>query len=198
MLKKSCIKINAIILAAGNSSRFNGNKLLSIYNEKPLAMHIIEKSFEVGFKDIILVTQYSELKEMLKDKDIKIIRNCMPNKGISYSIKLGLKECRNCDGVMFLVCDQPYISDKTMKDLIEIFKENPDRIISSKYCGKLRNPNIFPKKYFKELLELNGDMGGKSIILNNLNNVFEYEIENELEVLDIDTKEDLNKINTLI
>ena len=27
---------------------------------------------------------------------------------------------------------------------------------------------------------------------------FEYEIENELEVLDIDTKEDLNKINTLI
>ena len=56
----------------------------------------------------------------------------------------------------------------------------------------------FPKKYFKELLELNGDMEEKSIILNNLNNVFEYEIENELEVLDIDTKEDLNKINTLI
>ena len=52
MLKKSCIKINAIILAAGNSSRFNGNKLLSIYNEKPLAMHIIEKSFEVGFKAV--------------------------------------------------------------------------------------------------------------------------------------------------
>ena len=103
MLKKSCIKINAIILAAGNSSRFNGNKLLSIYNEKPLAMHIIEKSFEVGFKDIILVTQYSELKEMLKDRDIKIIRNCMPNKGISYSIKLGLKECRNCDLNIYLL-----------------------------------------------------------------------------------------------
>ena len=32
----------------------------------------------------------------------------------------------------------------------------------------------------------------------DLDNVLEYEIKNELEVLDIDTKEDLNKINTLI
>ena len=55
MLKKSCIKINAIILAAGNSSRFNGNKLLSIYNEKPLAMHIIEKSFGLDIMSILFV-----------------------------------------------------------------------------------------------------------------------------------------------
>ncbi len=29
------MKINLILLAAGNSKRFNGNKLLAIYKEKP-------------------------------------------------------------------------------------------------------------------------------------------------------------------
>ena len=37
------IKINLILLASGNSTRFKGNKLLEMVNNKPMYMNVIEK-----------------------------------------------------------------------------------------------------------------------------------------------------------
>ena len=42
--------INLILLAAGNSKRFNGNKLLAIYKDKPIYMHIVEKVLDFWIK----------------------------------------------------------------------------------------------------------------------------------------------------
>ena len=43
------MKINLILLAAGNSNRFKGNKLLATINNKPMYMNIIEKVLKINF-----------------------------------------------------------------------------------------------------------------------------------------------------
>ena len=52
----------------------------------------------------------------------------------------------------------------------------------------LLNPTIFTRKYKQKLLNLSGDKGGKKIILDNLDDLFTFEILDKKEVKDIDFK----------
>ena len=62
------MKMNLILLASGNSTRFKGNKLLALVDNKPMYMNVIEKILKLNFNKVILVTQYEEIKTGLMKK----------------------------------------------------------------------------------------------------------------------------------
>ena len=188
------MKINLILLAAGNSKRFNGNKLLAIYKNKPIYMYIVEKVVNLKINKIICVTQYEEIKEALLNTNINVVMNNNSNLGISSSIKIGINFDKNADGYMFMVCDQPFISIQTLNSVIDNFIKG-DKGIVCVGCGNNKgNPVIFSKKYINELLSLEGDNGGKVIIKWNLNDLKIVNINNRIELVDIDTQEEFVKI----
>ena len=154
------MKINMILLAAGNSNRFRGNKLLTMVNNKPMYMNVIEKVLKISFNKIILVTQYEEIKEALLEQPIQIVMNKNSQLGISYSIKLGIQRDRKADAYMFMVCDQPFISLFSIETLIDRFIKSDKGMACLECKGSLGNPAIFSKKYKNELLSLKGDIGG--------------------------------------
>ncbi|MCI9303260.1 nucleotidyltransferase family protein [Clostridium sp.] len=188
------MKINLILLAAGNSKRFNGNKLLAIYKNKSMYMYIVEKVLNLKINKIICVTQYEEIKNSLLNTNIDVVINTKSDLGISNSIKLGINFDKNVDGYMFMVCDQPFISVKTLNLVIDNFVSG-DKGIVCVGCGNNKgNPVIFSKKYINELLSLEGDNGGKKVINNNLNDLKIVKIDNEIELVDIDTQEKLRSL----
>ena len=188
------MKINLILLAAGNSKRFNGNKLLAIYKNKPIYMYIVEKVVNLKINKIICVTQYEEIKEALLNTNINVVMNNNSNLGISSSIKIGINFDKNADGYMFMVCDQPFISIQTLNSVIDNFIKG-DKGLVCVGCGNNKgNPVIFSKKYINELLSLEGDNGGKVIIKGNLNDLKIVNINNRIELVDIDTQEEFVKI----
>ena len=139
------MKINLILLAAGNSKRFNGNKLLAIYKNKPIYMYIVEKVVNLKINKIICVTQYEEIKEALLNTNINVVMNNNSNLGISSSIKIGINFDKNADGYMFMVCDQPFISIQTLNSVIDNFIKG-DKGIVCVGCGNNKgNPVIFSK-----------------------------------------------------
>lgn len=189
--------INLILLAAGNSKRFNGNKLLAIYKDKPIYMHIVEKVLDLKVNKIICVTQYEEIKEALLNTNINVVMNDNSSLGISSSIKLGINFDKNADGYMFMVCDQPFISVQTLKSVIDNFI-NGDKGIVCVGCGDNKgNPVIFSKRYINELLSLEGDSGGKRILKGHLNDLNIVNVDNEIELIDIDTQEVFGKLTDL-
>lgn len=191
------MKINLILLAAGNSKRFNGNKLLAIYKEKPIYMHIVNNVLKLEVNKIICVTQYEEIKEALLNTNINVVMNTNSSLGISSSIKLGINFDKEADGYMFMVCDQPFITEKTLKILLDNFI-NGEKGIVCVGCGNNKgNPVIFSKKYINELLSLQGDNGGKRILKGHLNDLNVVNIDNEIELLDIDTQEEFTKVSHL-
>lgn len=210
------MKTNLILLAAGNSTRFKGNKIMHEFQGKPLGVHIIDKGTSVPFNSIILVTQYKEFAKLVNDKynsissekieakfesasecvgdklfRINIIINDEPNKGISHSIKLGLEQCKDCDSVMFAVCDQPFITEKTMNGMIKAMKDTEKNIICAGDGDALGNPTLFHMKYREELMKLEGDVGGKKVIKKLMGDTFIYQVEDVKELIDFDTKESL-------
>lgn len=196
------MKITAIILASGFSKRFKGNKLLALYEEKPLVMHIIDKVARQDFYEMIVVSQYDEIlsltSHVTSSKSItKAVKNNNPQRGISESIKLGIKASQPCDAYMFFVGDAPFIREETIKDMMGRYKALETKetaILCPFYEGEKGNPVIFSHVYQKEFMELSGDEGGKQLIARHNECVIKYEVGHRKELFDIDTQLDFNQL----
>ena len=182
--------ITAIVMASGFSKRMGLNKLLMKYNDKFLIEHTLEKISQCDFAEKIIVTQYEEIEKLTNN--FKVVINENAHKGQSESIKLGVKSSEKCDGYMFFVADQPLINQKDIEKLIRVFRENKDFIVIPKYKEKHGNPVIYPSLYKEEILRLEGDKGGKSIIKSS-NKIKYVEVEEDT-LFDIDNKDDFNKL----
>jgi molybdenum cofactor cytidylyltransferase len=207
-MKDQSYKISIILLAAGNSKRFQGNKLLTAVEGKPMYLHMVDKIKDISAEMIVLVTQYDEISHYICDNsaynNISVVNNNQSELGISHSIKLGLEYCiksgelgkkEPSEGIpphayLFAVCDQPWLRKESIHKLIAEFLHSSKRIACLSYQGKLGNPVIFDKIYEQELLELTGDVGGKNVVKRHLEDVIIVEAKDYRELADIDTKQD--------
>lgn len=127
--------IHIIYMAAGNSRRFGSNKLLHIWHGKMLYRHTLDMLSDIVSSrkinedidyDITLtvVTQYDRIIADLDGrKDINTVFCGDSRLGASYTIKAGINSLmgrlKKDDWLLFIVADQPYLSEKTILEFIE-------------------------------------------------------------------------------
>lgn len=158
------MKLGCVIMAAGASSRFGSNKLLTPLQGRPLYAYPLRAVSESVFSSVTVVTACPPIAEAAKSLGFQITENAQPKKGISHTIELGLSSLSHCDGVLFMTADQPFLSCCTLNKLAEAFRQQPGRIIAASSGGVRGNPCLFPKALFPELLALTGDTGGGAVI----------------------------------
>lgn len=196
-------EVHGIYLAAGFSRRFGGNKLLTLLEDKPMYLHLLERlkklQQEKKLQSLTVVTQYEEILDALQKQGIQAVKNEQSILGISSSLKLGLKTAfytwqQNCKSratehyYMFFVADQPFLKKKTIEEFLAAFLRTQKGIGCVAHEGKYGNPVIFHEKYVPELLELDGDQGGKRVLNRHLEDVFGFEVEEKKELTDIDRR----------
>jgi molybdenum cofactor cytidylyltransferase len=206
--KLSNKKIALILLAAGNSVRFGGNKLLSVYHGKQMYRHIVDQVERLApetFAEKIVVSQYQEILTDLEKNGYTAVENPAPEQGISHSIHLGLgvlrllrenentpdAVCERCetavDAVCFAVCDQPDLKAETLAGFIAGWEKSGKTIGCLSHDGIAGNPVIFDVRYADELCALTGDIGGKRVLKAHPKEVYYHEITDGAELVDIDT-----------
>ncbi len=191
-----------------NKHKIQNKKLV---NENDLSN---EKNFDV---DIVVVSQYDEILNDNNYKDkVFMLKNDNASEGLSASIKLGVEFCKGShsspirtvgasytsakqgsarahsyDAVVFVNADLPHLPDKELANFIfySILNKNG---IAVMYSDDYKNPAYFEKKYFDDLMTLSGDKGARELFDKYKMNVYKYYINNKY-LLDIDTKEDLEK-----
>ena len=169
--------------------------MLHKINKKPMYLHTLDKLIDLkkvndNIDEIIFVTKYDEIINNLKNKDIKVIKNNNSEFGISQSIKLGISNSFN-NAYMFIVCDQPYIKKETINKFINEFIRSKKNLGCVSNDSILLNPTIFTDKYKDKLLKLDGDKGGKKIILKNIDDLFIFDVLEKRGLIDIDYKSQL-------
>lgn len=182
------MKIDLCVLAAGNARRFCGNKLLCEFKGKPLIRHLLDKIDPILFSHVYVVTQYDQIASIAREYDFEIIMNDAPDLGIGYSIKLASMQCQS-DAIMFVVSDQPFLKEDTIKKMVEL--ANHEDIIALEYDHIFYNPMIFPAKYLDDLKHLQNHRGAKQLIKGK--SIVSVPCD-ALEIVDIDTREDLNTL----
>ena len=143
--------ITAILLAAGQSKRFkNGNKLLKNYKGKYLINHILKSLIKSKVNKIIIVLGHEnrKIKKIaLKNNKITFVINSQYLKGISTSIKSGLKKISKKNiGFLIAHADMPLVSKKIFNTLCLALKNKKKEIFVPVYKKKVGNPLAF--KYF--------------------------------------------------
>lgn len=190
--------MDLVILAAGAGKRFGGKKLLVDIKGHKLYEHmynIYEKAYK--FNNRLIVSGDTEILDFYKTKGFTIVYNGEPELGKSRSITLAIKRLESFGdsmSVMFGVCDQPLLRWETVRILIEHFNRSDKSIAVLRFNDKTGNPCIFSNRWYRELINLRGDCGGKKIIKNNLQEVMFQDVDEEEELLDIDTRETYNRI----
>ena len=116
--------VTLILLAAGDSRRFDGNKLLYPLEGKPLYRHLADRMAALKgsiFEKICLVSQYEEILAGAREMGFEVCRNDRSDLGISHSVHLGLSMAGEEDVCCFAVCDQPWLKAETVRGLVEGF-----------------------------------------------------------------------------
>lgn len=190
------MKTHIIYLAAGNSRRFNSNKLLYLWQGKALYRHGLDELIKLveSSDDCQLIVVYQNQKDIYNYPKITNIVNPRSELGISYSIKAGLTAINETDkifNIMFVVADQPYLKYTTITNMLDAFNNSNYTLASLKYHNQVGNPTIFKNKYFNELMALTGDTGGRKIINQHQEECLFYQVDDPLELYDIDKQTDL-------
>ena len=125
------------------------------------------------------------------------VENREPERGISWSLKLGLRamleEKPELEGVLFCVCDQPGLQAATIQKIWNRAAVRRGRIICAGHEGRPGNPVLWPKAYFPELMELEGDVGGRAVMARHPDRIDIVE-SRETELRDIDRREDMEEV----
>lgn len=154
------MKIDAIILAAGLSSRMGANKLLLPYAGKPILQHVIDLVAALPFYSRTLVSRAESLAGVAIPKGFRCLINPTPEAGQSASMRLGLEAAAG-DGYLFFQGDQPLLDAETVKAVLAL--ADGGSIVVPRHAGRPGNPVFFPARLKSELMAVKGDRGGRSV-----------------------------------
>ncbi|MCQ0110016.1 nucleotidyltransferase family protein [Zhouia amylolytica] len=187
-----------LILAAGSSSRMGEPKQLLSLGKQNLINTVIENALKSSAKKVfcVLGAYAKEIENTGLPNGVKILYNSEWQNGLGTSIAVGVEQISSLEeefsGLLLILGDQPKVDFKYINKLIALFKEDPSKIIASKYKSGNGVPVLFPLKYFGCLTQLSGDKGAKHF-LKEINSDH-IEVIDEIGLLDdLDTPEDYQK-----
>ncbi len=184
--------VAAVILAAGRSTRMGGpNKLLAELNGKKLVRIVAEQALASKASPVTVVTghQAAEVRAALNGLDVRFVHNPDFAEGLATSVKAGIASLpESADGAMICLGDMPLIDARLIDRLIEAFAPDHGSLIVVPVAGGRRgNPVLWSRRFFPELLTLEGDFGARHLIASHAEAVAEVEVDGKSAFLDIDT-----------
>lgn len=166
-----------------------------------IAAHMDETEFqEFTIGEKIVVTQYEEIREAAQQAGLGCRINKEPELGISHSIRLGVEAVEELskggtqDAILFVVCDQPELTEEVFYGLIRSYEASSKRIACVADGERLGNPVIFESAYWEELKSLCEEQGGKTVLKRHREDVELYQVKDGKKLRDIDCLWDLKPL----
>jgi molybdenum cofactor cytidylyltransferase len=189
-------QVSAVVLAAGRSTRMGGpNKLLAELNGQKLVRIVTEQALASKAKDVIVVTghQAELVEKALAGLNVTFVRNPNFAGGLASSVKAGISAVpARADGAVICLGDMPMISAGLIDHLIEAFAPDRGNLIAVPVSdGRRGNPVLWSRRFFNELMTLDGDIGARHLIAKHNETVAEVPVEGDGAFLDIDTPQAL-------
>ena len=188
-------RIAAIVLAAGQSSRMGTNKLLSDVGGKSLVRRAAQAAADSAAISTLVVTGNGSenVRAALAGLPVSFANNPDFPKGLSSSLRQGLSALPDdCDGAVILLGDMPDVTSVLIDKLIVAFDPAEDRAICvATRHGKRGNPVLWARRFFPEMMAIEGDTGARHLIAQYEELVCEVEAADDGPLIDIDTPEAL-------
>jgi molybdenum cofactor cytidylyltransferase len=185
-------QVALVLLAAGRSRRFaDGDKLTEPFLDKPLAYHVVTALEDVPFLARIAVVSNTSLD--FGTLGYEVVENADPSLGQARSLCCGVTRARElgAEAVLIALADMPRVTAGLIFHMIDT-ANGADTVVAASDGVQPRPPALFGKGRFDALLALEGDEGARALIRGG-----HHVVTNAAELVDIDTREDLDQLRLL-
>lgn len=161
--------VGAILLAAGESTRFEGgNKLLATVDGVPVVRRAARTllATEVAGPVVILGHEAAAVREALAGLEVAFRVNEDFAAGQSTSVAAGVTAAlaREWDAAVFALGDMPEVAPDSVARVVAAYRAGAGRVVAPTYEGKRGNPVLFDRRHFEDLASVSGDRGGRAIV----------------------------------
>ena len=195
-------RIGAVILAAGQSSRYRAGggqdltKLVAKLDGKPIVRRVVEAALTAKARPVVVVTGYerNSVEEAVADLGVELAFNPKFASGLASSLRVGLSAMpRNVVGALVLLGDMPWIGPRLADALIDAFLARKDALAAVPLReGRRGNPVVLSRGLFERATRLTGDEGARRLIgALSARELVEVEASDMGVTFDVDTPADL-------
>src|ERR1700722_4149014 len=191
--------VAALVLGAGRSSRMGGpNKLVAEIGGTPLVRRVVEQALASRARPVIVVTghQHERVEAVLSGLPVKFVHNPNFADGLGTSLKTGIAALPpEVDGVIVCLGDMPQVDAALIDRLIDEF--DPDKgalVVVPTIEGKRGNPVVWSRRFFSDLMAVEGDVDARYLIGRHAEAVTEVPLTANAALTDVDTPEALEAV----
>lgn len=163
--------VAGVVLAAGTSRRFDGaNKLLAELDGQPIVRHAVRSlvAADVAFDPLVAVVGHDAgaVRAALADTDADVVDNPEYAAGQATSMRAGLAAAGDADAALFALGDMPFVLPRSVEGLVRAYRAGVAEALAAAYAGDRGNPVLFGRVNFGALADVEGDTGGRAVLLD--------------------------------
>lgn len=194
--------VAVMCLAAGGSQRMGQAKQLLPWQDTTVLQASLRPYGSLALDPLVLVVgaHSQEVVQSLEPtwrKRCQVVHNERWQEGMATSLVAGTRfllhvearQARRFAGVMVGLGDMPTLSAAVVGTLLDVFaRGSDDLIVAPAWQGRRGHPVIIGRKYWPELLELQGDRGAATVLRRHQDKLCLVNAGEEI-CLDVDTPE---------
>jgi molybdenum cofactor cytidylyltransferase len=195
--------VAAVVLAAGRSTRMGAvNKLIAEIGGKPLVRIAAEQALASRASPVIVVTGHErdKVEAALADLPVRVVHNPDYADGLGTSLKTGIAAVpADADGAIICLGDMPQVDARLIDKLLAAFDpEKGALVVVPSIEGRRGNPVVWSRRFFPDLMAVQGDIGARHIIASYVEAVVEVPVAGDAALTDVDTPESLSAVKAEI
>lgn len=184
--------MQAVILAAGSARRMGKQKLLMPYGPGRIIDCVIDTVANSGFETVFLVTSLELGSKHFMEKQIRILFNPDPDRGIASSLRIGVSALNENSSFAIFLGDKPLITVNEVRDLRQSFEHSMQSALIPRKNRQPGHPGFYKPLWKKRFLKAEEEEGKK--ILLRYEDEIEWVEAPESCFFDVDTPEDYEKL----
>jgi molybdenum cofactor cytidylyltransferase len=158
--------IAGILLAAGASRRFGGNKLLAPLGDRPVirwSADALVSAVDATF--VVRPVEAPGLRDALADLTVHWVPNADRDEGMASSLRCGIAALPpGTEAVVVSLGDQPLVAPAVAPLLVARWRAGGVHAVAPRYDDGRGHPVLFGAVLFARLLALGGDRGARAVL----------------------------------
>lgn len=185
--------INAIVLAAGESTRMGKPKPLLRFGDRTFLEQIVAVLQEANVDRITVVLgAWAEAIQQAVDlSNVAVVINHDYRKGQLSSLLAGLATVpAKTDAILLCLVDSPFITADIVARVVATFQETRAPLVIPTFQGKRGHPSLFARSMFEALKQAPPEQGARQAVYTNEDKIVEVEIPERAVVIGVNTPQE--------
>jgi molybdenum cofactor cytidylyltransferase len=187
------VRVEAIVLAAGESRRMGCGKLTLPFGESTVLETVLQRLRAAGLAEITVVLGFrqDEIAPLFTGTNVRTVINPHPEQGMLSSVQCGLRSLQSeTDAVLIAPGDQPQLDVATVHALLQAAPLSDRSLFIPTYAGKRGHPILIRTCWKDDILALPLDGGLNRFVAVRPEAVAEIACASPGLLEDLDTPDD--------